>query len=436
MSNSFSSITQTFVSNGTAMPTASTGTISSVTSGVLGVFGRGMAQVAAAPTITSEPSLNLFLGYADGTVKKSGSIKGYSITRYNGARYQPDTKDVWCIGYDRKAATGSIEVANDTDYTFSIGFKFDKQLYSERPLDIRLQFRSSTSATQLNIATQIASRINNHPGLKKDVVAIIVGDGNSAAAPTTTTVSGVTYTVYGGSGASNYGVEITGKDIAQFQNTSFIPRRPYFLVAADRTTGFGLTTTVTQTNAMDFGTGNYDQVYNFENLDYGTEGVVNRRLWPIPSLEYKASSTLVTAATITPTVTVVATADIATFSASVSGILSVGQTFVIGTSSEVVRIKYFISTTVAVLEAAVVTSEAAVTVAPKFGYSIITIEANDHTDIPTGVRSEATKLYRIAVPTIDASGAYNSNSALGLALKTLLDSWMASTPRSFAPITI
>lgn len=421
---------QTFVNNGTAMPTAGTGTIANVTSGVLGVFGENQKQVVAAPTITTDPKLALFLGYADGSVKKSNPIIGANVTKYTGARYKADSRDVWAIGYDRKLATGSIEVANDTDYTFRIGFKFDKNMYSERPLDVSFSFRSDAVATQQKIAIQTAIKINNHAGVKKDVTAIIVGDGTGAPS---VTYNGVSYTIFGGTGATNYGVEITGKDISQFQNTSFIPRRPYFGVFADRTTGFGLTTTVTQINAMDFGVGTYDQVYNMENFDYGTEGVLNRRQWPIPSLEYKTANTFYDSAAITPTASSTAGEDKITFSATVAAILEAGSRIVIGSTNY--EIKYFISTTVAVATA-VVATHAAAAVKKRFQYSVISIQVTDARTTSIGEVTTSTKLIKIAFPAIAAGDAWNAVSAIGTNLKTLFDSYMASTPGSFAPITI
>lgn len=436
MSNNLFRASQTFIANDGAALTTVGQTVASISSTNIGVFGQSQLQVAAAPTITTEPTLQIFSGYTDGSVKKSNKISATAVKSYKGQRYQADTRDVWALGYNRKTATGSIEVANDTAYTFSIGMKFDKNLYSERNLDIRINFQSASTATQQNLAIQACQLINVHPGLKKDVTAIIVGDGNSAVAPASVTYLGVAYLIYGGTGATNYGVEITGKDLAQFQNTQYLVRRPYFVVNADRTTGFGLTTTVSQINAMDYGTGIYDAVYNNENYDYMQEGVLNRRLWPIPVLEYRASSTLITAAAIVPTVTVVILSDLATFSATVAALLTVGQTFVVGTSNEVVRIKYFVSATVAVLESPIATSEAGVTVKPKFGYSIINIDFQDSVSGPTGVTSVAQKQVRIAVPAIDTAGAFNSLSAIGTSLKTLFDAWMATTPSSFPAISI
>lgn len=432
---------QTFVNNGTDLP-AQGSSITSVTSGVLGVFGsltNPSTEVGAAPTITTEPNLTLYQGNLDGSVKKGMTIKGSNIIRYKGERYTPDTRDVWVIGYNRKTATGSIQVTNDADYTYVVSLKHDKELYSERPLDFRINFHSAVAATQLNIATQIyaqAVAAKNKKTFNSDINFIIVGDGNSALAPTTTVVQGVTYTIYGGNGATNYGVEFTGADIPQFQNTQYRVRRPYFAVFADVSTGFGNTTTVSQINSMDTGIGTYDEVYNLENFDYGFEGVLNRTMWPIPVLEYKTSTAFTTSAAITPTVTVVATADIATFSASVANIIPVGQRIVIGTSLEVVEIKYFISGTVAVLTKPIVTSESTVTVKLNMQYSVINLSFTDVVETSIGVASYAPKQIRIAFPAIDTAGAYNSISAIGISLKTLFDSYCASAPGSFAPITI
>lgn len=430
---------QTFVNNGTNLP-AQGSSIASVTSGVLGVFGsmtNPQTEVGSAPTITTEPSLSLYQGNLDGSVKKGMTINGVNIIKYKGQRYAPDTRDVWALGYNRKTATGSIQVTNDADYTVVLSIKYDKELYSERPLDFKINFHSAVSATQLTIATQIYALVTaNKKGLYKDINAIIVGDGNSALAPTTTVVQGITYTIYGGNGALNYGVEFVGADIPQYQNTQYRVRRPYFAVFADTSTGFGNTTTVSQINSMDPGNGTYDEVYNMENFDYGFEGVLNRTMWPIPVLEYKTSTAFITSATITPTVTVVATADLATFSASVATIIPVGQRIVIGTSNEVYEVKYFISSTVAVLTKPVITSESTVTAALNMQYSVIDIQFTDTVDTSTGVISRAPKTIRIAFPAIDAGGAYNSVSAIGTSLKTLFDSYCASTPGSFAPVTI
>jgi len=431
---------QTFVNNGATLP-AQGSTIASITSGVLGVFGsstNSMTEVSAAPTITTEPALTLFSGYSDGTIKKGMTIKGSAITKYNGERYSPDTRDAWSIGYNRYTAAGSLQVVNNAVYTYIVAIKYDKSLYSERPLDFRISFTSDSGATQQTICAQIYALLTaNKQGVNKDVKAIIVSNGPST--PVTFVYNGITYTVYGdatNATASLYGIEFTGADIPQFQNTQYMVRRPYFAVFVDTTTAFGNSTSVGQINAMTTGNGIYDAVYNQENFDYGYEGVLNRTQWPIPTLAYNASTTFYSSAALVPTVTVVATSDIATFSASVSGLLPVGARIVIGTSNEVAEIKYFISTTVAVLVSPIVTSESTVTVKMNFQYSVIDIEFRDTIVSSIGGVDLATKTIKIAFPAIDAGGAYNSISAVGTSLKALFDAYCASAPGSFAPISI
>ena len=432
---------QTFVNNGASVP-AQGSTIASCTNGVLEVLGsltNPQTQVAAAPTITTEPSLTLYSGYADGTTKKGMTIKGANITKYAGQRYSPDTRDVWSIGYNRKLAAGALTVANSTDYTFVISIKHDKNLYSERPLDFRLTFTSDVSATQQTICAQMLSMITaNKAGLGKDVSAIIVGNGNSALAPTTFVYNTVTYTVFGGNGATLYGIEFTGKDIAQFQNTQYRIRRPYFAVFADTNTGFGTGTAVGQINAMTTGNGVYDSIYNAENFDYGFEGVLNRTMFPIPTLSYNAAKTYYTSAGIAgaTVLTVVTLTDELVFLTPMSTIIPVGARIVVGVSSEVYEIKYWVSTTVAVVTVPIVTSEASTTVAMNFQYSIIDLEFVDTVVSSIGGVDRITKQIRIAVPAIDASSAYNSLSAAGTTLKTLFDAYCASSPASFAPIAI
>jgi hypothetical protein len=112
-----------------------------------------------------------------------------------------------------------------------------------------------------------------------------------------------------------------------------------------------------------------------------------------------------------------------------------GFRFVIGTSNEVVEVKYWISTTSAVLVSPVVNSQTGVTLAVNFQYSVIDIEFRDTIISSVGVDT-ATKTIKIAFPAIDAGGAYNSISAVGTSLKALFDSYCASAPGSFAPISI
>jgi len=230
-------------------------------------------------------------------------INGRSVVSAKAKAYTPATREVWAIGYNRKTATGSIEVNNSTVYTAAIRFKNDKSLYSERPEVLRVEFTSATSATQLSVATQAAAAINNS-GFKTLVSAIVVGDGTG---------------VYGVTGATNYGIEITAKDIEQFQSSTYKENRVYFSVHVDDSTGFGDTTTCTQIVANSYGEGTYNEIYNKENFEYQYEGLSNRRLWPAQTPKLKVSSTAILAGATGVNVSGTSGEDVVTFASDISG---------------------------------------------------------------------------------------------------------------------
>lgn len=422
--NNLQRVQNIFISNGSATP-AGGSAITSVTPGVIGVYGTGMTALTAGNTVstsTNTGAVYMVEGKTDASgtsyVKRSSKIDGMSIISYQAESYAPAQRQVWSVGYSRAAAAGLIEVNNDVNYNFTIRFKNDKWLYSERPELLNINFQSSSTATQLSIATQIASAINNS-AYKKQVVAIVVGDGTG---------------VYGVTGASNYGVEITAKDVDQFFNSTYTPNKVYFSVQVNDATGFGTSTTCTEIQAFDPGVGTYDQVYMLENKCFGYEGVANRRQWPIPVLDYSASSSYVLSAAITPTVTGTIAEDKVTFSATVAAILRAGEKVELGGVNY--EIKYFISSTVAILTSPLVAGLVAAAAKVRFQYDMVTIEYNDAINTPTGVVAVANKSAVIAMPAIDAAGAYNSTSAIGTAILAILNPWMASTAKAPANVSI
>jgi hypothetical protein len=418
--NNIHRVQNTFISAdaGTAMP-ADNSAISAITTGTIGIYGTDMLALnpAGVDTITTQPAIYIVEGKSD-YVKRSMKIAGTAVTSYQAESYAPAQRNVWSIGYNRKTTTGSIEVNNDTNYNFTIRFKNDKWLYSQRPELLNVNFQSPTAATQLGLATTIASTINNS-SWKAEVVAIVVGNGTG---------------VYGVTGATAFGVEITAKDVDQFYNTTYTPNQVYFSVQVNDASGFGTTTTCTLIQAMDYGSGTYNQVYTIENKDLAYEGAINRRMWPIPVFEYAATSTYILSAAIVPTVTGTIGEDVVTFSAAVNLIIRPGEKVELGGVNY--EIKYFVSNTVAVLTSPLVAGLVAAAAKVRLKYDLITIEFNDSVTTPTGVVATANKSVLIAVPAITAGGAYNSLSAVGQDAKDILDAWMASTPGAFANISI
>jgi hypothetical protein len=419
--NNIHRVQNTFISAdaGTAMP-ADNSAISAITPGMIGIYGTDMLALnpAGVDTITTQPAIYIVEGKSE-YVKRSMKIAGTAVTSYKAESYAPAQRNVWSIGYNRATTTGSIEVNNDTNYNFTIRFKNDKWLYSQRPELLNVNFQSPTAATQSGLATTIASTINNS-SWKAEVVAIVVGNGTG---------------VYGVTGATAFGVEITAKDVDQYYSTTYTPNQVYFSVQVNDASGFGTTTTCSLIQAMAYGSGTYNQVYTIENKDLAYEGAINRRMWPIPVFEYASSSAYISSAAIVPTVTGTIAQDTVTFSAPVQNtIIRAGEKVTLGGVSY--EIKYFISSTVAVLTSPLVAGLAAAAALVRLKYDLITIEFNDSVTTPTGVVATANKSVLIAVPAITAGGAYNSLSAVGQDAKDILDAWMTSTPGAFANISI
>ena len=163
---------------------------------------------------------------------------------------------------------------------------------------------------------------------------------------------------------------------------------------------------------------------------------MNRRQWPIPVLDYSSSSTLSLSSTSgIPAITVGNIGeDRITFTSSIAGILRAGEKVELNGANY--EIKYFVSTTIAVLTSVLLAATTGTVTKVRYKYSTINIEFNDAINTPTGVVAMANKSVSIAVPTITAGGAYTSHSQAAIDLKALLDAWMVSTPRFFAVITI
>ena len=424
--NNLQSVRNIFISNGSALP-ANNAAITAVTSGQIAVFGGDMTALnpAGGDTITTQP--NIFLvegktGVADGVdyAKRSFKIGGTSITSYNAESYVPAQREVWAIGYNRKTLSGLIEVNNDTNYHFTIRFKNDKFLYSQRPEVLNVNFQSNaTTNTQLSLATTIAASINNS-SFKVELTAVVVGNGTG---------------VYGLTSASAWGVEITSKDVNQFASSTYTPNKVYFSCHVDDSSGFGTTTTCTQIQAFSYGTGTYDQVSTLEAKYAAYEGVTNRRLWPVPSIDPSTSSTLILSAAIGVNVSATISEDVVTFASTVAAIVRPGEKVEINSVNY--EIKYFISTTVAVLTTTVTGTFGAADVCKvRLKYDMINIDCVDTITTPTGVVASANKQVIIAVPAINTGGAYNALSTAGTNLKALLDGWMTTTPLAPANISI
>ncbi len=428
--------TEIFIGTGADLNTDTT-SISAITQQLNFVSGDMTVVKGGSITITTDPKLFAVNKYPSGDLKRSFPINGTSVTRYNGESYKPTARNVWTIGYDRLAATGLIEVNTSTDYNFTIHFKNDKWMYSERPELFNYVFTVGATDTESTIATTITNAINNsaygsQPSGIKVIHAVKIGNGTG---------------IYGLTGASHYGVEIWGLDINQFANTTYTDNLVYFDVHVNDATGFGSTTTVTETQAMFKGIGTYNQVYNLENKWLGYEGVLNRTLWPIPVQTYLASSAGVTSGSLASLVASgLVGEDQLTFSGGSlvpATQLPAGSIVVLDSGSTNVsyEIKYWISSSagagVAVLTTPLSATVSSVTTAGKAWYDIITIETTDVDQTLIGVGQFVTRVIQVASPAIISSATNMTTASTGsAALQTLLNAYMTTTPGRFANISI
>lgn len=435
-----SKVSEIFIANAAALDVATTPLPSLTTN--TGIVGPDMLQInLSASTIALAPTIYLVDKLANGDFKRSNPIKGTSVTGFSAESYAPSRRTVGAIGYHRASiasqsptgvaivAGGSITVANSTEYEFSLRFKNDKSFYSERPEMFVGVFTSAAAATQLTIATQIAGLINTSAfgssvsGIK-EVIAVVIGDGTGA---------------YGLTAATNYGVEITGLVINQFQNTQYGEEIISFSVHVNDATGFGSGTFAGLLQTPSLGTGTYNQVYNMENKFLGSEGVLNRRLWPIPAQAYLTASAGFLSGAFTLTAATTVGLDLVTFSAPTSLLLPAGS--IVTLDAVVYEIKYWNSTTVAILTAVETTTNGTGAVLGKAFYDIININVQDLTiQDGAGVGQFSRKNFFIAVPAIVVGGtgdtAMTVKSAAGVNIQAALNAWMATTPLAPAAIAI
>ncbi len=431
-------ITNVFISDGTDLKADNTA-FTTITD--LGIVSGQMLNVAGSTTIAADPILYIVNKMPTGDYKRSVPLVGTHITSYKGSSYAPATRVVWGIGYHRAqgiaansptlatiAAGGSIEVNNSTLYSFDLHFVNDKTFYSERPEYARFEFTSSASATQLSIATQIAAKINasawgSSVSGVKEVISVVIGNGTG---------------VYGLTGATNYGVEVWSLDINQFRETSYTIEKVNFSIQCDNSTGFGATT-VTQIQTEDPGMGTYEEVYVAEKVGKRNEGVLNWTKFPVPTQDYLSKVTGFLSGAFTLTVAGTTGEDQATFSAAASTQLPAGSKVVLDGNTYV--IKFWISTTLAVLESVLLTTPTTGAVAGYAWYDMITIECTDVTiQDGSGVNQTSKKIVTLALPAIDAGATGNTAmttaSTIVTSVEAVLNPWMTSAPLNPATLAL
>jgi len=237
-------------------------------------------------------------------------------------------------------------------------------------------------------------------------------------------------------GATAYGVEITAKDIEQFQSSTFKENRVYFSCHIDDSTGFG-STSCTQISANSYGEGTYNQIYNKENFEYQYEGLSNRRLWPAQGSVVAAATTPTGALSAASTGVLGANTvgyDVVEVATSTAG-LRAGE--LITLNSVAYEIKYIISSTKFVITSPLTAVVAGTAFLVKYFYDTLTITFADNTFTSgADIQALAQKAIIIATPSINVSSAdpfdrtldTGSYSTEGVELLTNIGAWLAGTP--------
>lgn len=381
-----------------------------VTAGKLAFAGEANVTLTAGDTVADSDSLIIYQYIAaNGALKRTAKIPANYVTKYKAEAYAPATRKVVAIGYNRKTAAGSIVAANSTEYEFSIVINSDKQLYSTMLFKKTFQFVSAAAATQATIAAQIASAINGDEYLKKMVTALVVNSGG------------------------NYGVEITGKVLAQATG-SYAIETPDFDVFLNDTLGFSTTTNGVISTAFQ-GVGSYQALSNLEKFLIGYEGKMNFTTFPIPSDNLLVSSTanLSSAIAGTGNVGVTNASDVVTFATTNAALVPGDLVELDGANYE---IKFLIGTTSAILTENFTGSTTATSVLKKRQfYDMIVIEfSNPNLNDGAALITDNKQSVIIAVPAATTGAAYNATSTAGASIQAILNPWMNSL--GFASISL
>lgn len=202
-----------------------------------------------------------------------------SIKAHNGTSYAADVQQVTYVG-DNSAA-GTINVSNSTEYSMSVSFEWDKDIYSVRRNHKTYNYTSDASATVTEIATAFVNLMNADADFAAQATASVETGGGSAGIKIVGKAQAV----------SNYDnpaiVSFTVALDKGFDATTQLDEKGYIYV-----NGAAGTTTGAQSNAPQIGVGTYAVMKAMERNNNGFQnGVTNNRKFPIVAPDTRVSAT-------------------------------------------------------------------------------------------------------------------------------------------------
>lgn len=156
--------------------------MTNVDAGEIIVIGVGGAILNAA-AITALGGDDIFYIVQGKTASNLSHIISPKLTKngivaHRGTSYAADVQQVTFIGDN--GVTGNINAVNDTEYSLSVSFEWDKSLYSHRRDVKHYSYTSDATATSLEIATALVGLMNADVNFSKQAVATVeVGGGNA-----------------------------------------------------------------------------------------------------------------------------------------------------------------------------------------------------------------------------------------------------------------
>lgn len=381
-------------------------TPTTATDGSIVAFKTDWTQLGAAETVANSPSIFVTQRIVDSSDAKIGNITSFEINgtqvrNYRGEKFRAAAPAISYVGLapagtpkTLSTGTGAIEANSGVTYEFSVINKAEKE---KRQVPRRYYFNSDSSATQLEIATNIAAQIN--ADTDSVVTAEVIGNG--------TGTSGLT-------SATAWGIKIKGKS-----------GEVYYEIGLND--AWGATPIDYQVDNY-FGSGTYAKLREIEIMSKGYLGYLNFRTLVKP-LTYYTTTQSNSALTGAATVAVTQNSCRITFNANVTSDLAVGDNISI---SGVVYTIAAITTASTVYEltepykGATNATLAIASVTKEEGYDMIVIDHDAFfTRVSTDGNAQRPCTTYIALP------SYLANATALSTIQTCLNAWMATTPNRF-----
>lgn len=401
--------------------TAASGlTVNTVTNGSVVPFKAvDNTQLLATDTVTESNEIFLVQGET-GNIASTGAakgnlvgtfIKGNTVRDYRGEQFKAYRQEVVYVGAkpsasaDYTTGTGAIVIANSSEYSMLIKFKGQQEILWRVS---RYNYTSDTSATQLEIATAFVTKINADTAV--GATAAVTGNGTGD--------NGVT-------GATAWGIQVIFN--ANLYGSVGLPD-----VYPTVTNAFSTTPVATDVNYSP-GNGNQVQMQNVEFDSQSNMGFKNRIWFPggdttsVPTNYIAAQTASALTGTIVSTEGDRRVVGTGTFFLTE---LAVGDAVYI--SSVRYSVKAITTDLALVLETPALDTNAGAAMTKEEGYDIVVIAHDNY--FASARAGETVEL--APMQTLVAFPSKLTNASAKTTFLTAMNTWMASTPKQFAPIVL